>query len=185
MTLADRILEARKKEEVLSEYLMRGFNENELRHWVREYFDRHQVYTHGLKFDYTNLCLSWLVENNLHDYMHLLEIRELYDGMREAWSIAQQRGIVIPDYLNQWMASTIAPNHKPPKYKTGRPSSDLFHHVICQCISKAARFTNFKASRNDATDTVSICDIVAEEIELDFSTVKRIWVTRDKTVFPK
>ena len=173
-----------KRNRELSE-LMADFDEEALRKWIKDFMRRHQSYTSGMKFDYTNMCLMWLIEDDMAKNMDLLELREFYDGMREAWRIAKERKIVIPSYLDEWFTRTLAPDHRPPKKKVGRPTQGLFEHVICYCIHTAARHSSFKASRNDISPPTSICDFVAEAVELDFTTVKRIWVYRDREVFPK
>lgn len=173
-----------KRDRELSE-LMVDFDEDALRQWIREFLLQHQAFISGVKIDFTNMCLRWLIEDDIEQNMDLLEARELYDGMREAWRIAKEREIAIPGYLDEWFTQTLSPDHRPPRRKVGRPTRDLLEHVICKCIHTAAMHSPFKASRNDASPPTSICDFVAKEVELDFTTVKRIWVYRDREAFPK
>ena len=172
-----------EREHELSE-LMADFDEKALRHWIREFLLRHQSYKSSLKFDCSNLCLTWLIEDDMAQNMHLLEFGEFYDGMREAWKVAHEQKLVIPSYINNWFTSTIVPNHRPPVKRYGRKTY-LFEHVICYCIYTTSKHSPFKASRNNKCAANSICDFVSDEIGLDFTTVKGIWVDRDRELFPK
>lgn len=173
-----------KRDRELSE-LMADFDEEALRRWIKDFMRRHQSYTSGMKFDYTNMCLVWLIEDDMAKNMDLLELREFYDGMREAWRIAKEQKIVIPSYLDEWFTRTLAPDHRPPKKKVGRRNNLLFEHVVCYCIHTTAKHSPFNASRNEASHPKSICDFVAEEVGLNYTTVKGIWVHRDREAFPK
>ena len=53
-----------EREHELSE-LMADFDEKALRHWIREFLLRHQSYKSSLKFDCSNLCLTWLIEDDM------------------------------------------------------------------------------------------------------------------------
>ena len=154
-----------KRDRELSE-LMADFDEEALRKWIKDFTRRSQSYTSGMKFDYTNMCLMWLIEDDMAKRMDLLEQREFYNGMREAWRIAKERKIVIPSYLDEWFTKTLAPDHRPPKKKVGRSNTCLFEHVVCYCIHTAAKHSPFNASRNEASHPKSICDFVLKKLAL-------------------
>lgn len=170
--------------------LMTNFTEPELRGWVHSFFEAHKQYISGIKFNYTNICLSSIVEGDLYTQMGRLEHeRDLYDGMREAYSLAKADHLKVPEYLEMWIADTLSPGHLPPKRKSGRPKKDFFHHIVCECISKPAKYSPFFALRNDepkhADETFSICDVVADELDMQYPTIKQIWVNRDRNWFGK
>ena len=83
------------------------------------------------------------------------------------------------------IAETISPAHRPPKYNHKISNIDLFHHVVCQCIHKSARFTQFPAVKAAAyeRDGQSIAEIISEELDLEYNDVKNIWLKRDQQWF--
>ena len=185
MTDIEKIKKLQKQREKKFFELMAHFDEQALRNWIHEFWLRHQSYKSGLKYDFTNICLSFLIEDDMARNIHLLEFKEFYNGMREAWRTAQGEKFVIPSYINGWFISTLAPDHCPPQKKYSRRHIGLFEHVTCYCIYTASKYSPFKANRDDKNVPNSICDFVAEEIGLDFTTVKRMWRHRDRDLFPK
>jgi len=185
LTDIEIIKNLQKKQEKKFLELMADFDEQALRNWIHELWLRHQYYKSGLKYDYTNICLSFLIEDDMARIIHLLEFKEFYNGMREASRTAQGQKFVIPSYINDWFISTLAPDHCPPRKKYYRPHKGLFEHVICYCIYTASKYSPFEANREEKNAPNSICDFVAEEIGLDFNTVKRMWLHRDRDLFPR
>ncbi|MCH1471213.1 MAG: hypothetical protein L7T85_01390 [Flavobacteriaceae bacterium] len=166
---------------------MEQFSKPEICNWVHQYFNRHKQYITGIKFVLTNVCYSKIIEGTL--YMHIERVcydREFYDGLREAYQLAKYDHVKVPEFLEMWIAETISPGHRPPKYNHKMSNIDFFHHVVCQCINKSARFTQFPAVKaaNCECDSQSIAEIISEELELAYNDVKNIWLKRDPQWFP-
>ena len=174
-------------EETQLRSLMEHFSEPEICNWVHQYFNRHKQYITGIKFVLTNVCYSKIIEGTLH--MHIERVcydREFYDGLREAYQLAKYDHVKVPEFLEMWMAETISPAHRPPKYNHKMSNIDLFQHVVCQCIHKSARFTQFPAVKAAACecDSHSIAEIISVELDLAYNDVKNIWLKRDRQWFP-
>ena len=189
--LSDRIASAAESfaqdEETQLKFLMEHFTESELRNWVHQYFNRHKQYVTGIKFVLTNVCYSKIIEGTL--YMHIERVcydREFYDGLREAYQLAKYDRVKVPEFLEMWIAETISPAHRPPKCNHKMSNIDFFHHVVCQCIHKSTRFTQFPAVKAAARecDRQSITEIISEELGLEYNDVKNIWLKRDRQWFP-
>ena len=189
--LSDRIASAAESfaqdEETQLKFLMEHFTESELRNWVHQYFNRHKQYVTGIKFVLTNVCYSKIIEGTL--YMHIERVcydREFYDGLREAYQLAKYDRVKVPEFLEMWIAETISPAHRPPKTNYKMSNIDFFHHVVCQCIHKSARFSQFPAVKAAACkcDSQSIAEIISEELGLAYNDVKNIWLKRDRQWFP-
>ena len=189
--LSDRIASSVKtfarEEETQLRFLMEHFSESEICNWVHQYFNRHKQYITGIKFVLTNVCYSKIIEDTL--YMHIERVcydREFYDGLREAYQLAKYDRVKVPEFLEMWIAETISPAHRPPKYNHKISNIDFFHHVVCQCIHKSARFTQFPAVKAAAyeRDGQSIAEIISEELDLEYNDVKNIWLKRDRQWFP-
>ena len=174
-------------EETQLRSLMEHFSEPEICNWVHQYFNRHKQYITGIKFVLTNVCYSKIIEGTLH--MHIERVcydREFYDGLREAYQLAKYDHLKVPEFLEMWIAETISPAHRPPKYNHKISNTDLFHHVVCQCIHKSARFTQFPAVKATACecDSHSIAEIISVELDLAYNDIKNIWLKRDRQWFP-
>jgi hypothetical protein len=174
-------------EETQLRSLMEHFSESEICNWVHQYFNRHKQYIKGIKFVLTNVCYSKIIEGTL--YMHIERVcydREFYDGLREAYQLAKYDRVIVPEFLEMWIAETISPAHRPPKCNHKMSNIDFFHHVVCQCIHKSARFTQFPAVKAATCecDSQSIAEIISEELELAYNDVKNIWLRRDPQWFP-
>ncbi|NCX82631.1 MAG: hypothetical protein EBX04_01465 [Rhodobacteraceae bacterium] len=166
---------------------MEHFSEPEICNWVHQYFNRHKQYITGIKFVLTNVCYSKIIEGTLH--MHIERVcydREFYDGLREAYQLAKYDHLKVPEFLEMWIAETISPAHRPPKYNHKISNTDLFHHVVCQCIHKSAHFTQFPAVKAAACecDSHSIAEIISVELDLAYNDIKNIWLKRDRQWFP-
>ena len=188
--LSDRIASAvetfAKDEEIQLKLLMEHFTKSQLCNWVHQYFNRHKQYITGIKFKLTNVCYSKIIEGTL--YMHIERVcydREFYDGLREAYQLAKYDRVIVPEFLEMWIAETISPAHRPPKCNHKMSNIDFFHHVVCQCIHKSARFTQFPAVKAATCecDSQSIAEIISEELELAYNDVKNIWLKRDPQWF--
>lgn len=189
--LSDRIASAAESfaqdEETQLKFLMEHFTESELCNWVHQYFNRHKQYVTGIKFVLTNVCYSKIIERTL--YMHIERVcydRAFYDGLREAYQLAKYDSVKVPEFLEMWIAETISPAHRPPKCNHKMSNIDFFHHVVCQCIHKSTRFTQFPAVKAAARecDRQSITEIISEELGLEYNDVKNIWLKRDRQWFP-
>ncbi len=189
--LSDRIVSSvetfARDEETQLRVLMEQFSKAEICNWVHQYFNRHKQYITGIKFVLTNVCYSKIIEGTL--YMHIERVcydREFYDGLREAYQLAKYDHVKVPEFLEMWIAETISPGHRPPKYNHKMSNIDFFHHVVCQCIHKSARFTQFPAVKAATCecDSQSIAEIISEELELAYNDVKNIWLKRDPQWFP-
>ena len=189
--LSDRIASAAESfaqdEETQLKFLMEHFTESELCNWVHQYFNRHKQYVTGIKFVLTNVCYSKIIEGTL--YMHIERVcydRAFYDGLREAYQLAKYNSVKVPEFLEMWIAETISPAHRPPKCNHKMSNIDFFHHVVCQCIHKSTRFTQFPAVKAAARecDRQSITEIISEELGLEYNDVKNIWLKRDRQWFP-
>ena len=189
--LSDRIASAAESfaqdEETQLKFLIEHFTESELRNWVHQYFNRHKQYVTGIKFVLTNVCYSKIIEGTL--YMHIERVcydRAFYDGLREAYQLAKYDSVKVPEFLEMWIAETISPAHRPPKCNHKMSNIDFFHHVVCQCIHKSTRFTQFPAVKAAARecDRQSITEIISEELGLEYNDVKNIWLKRDRQWFP-
>jgi len=189
--LSDRIASSvetfARNEETQLRFLMEHFSEPEICNWVHQYFNRHKQYVTGIKFVLTNVCYSKIIEGTL--YMHIERVcydREFYDGLREAYQLAKYDHVKVPEFLEMWIAGTISPAHRPPKNNQKMSNIDFFHHVVCQCIHKSARFTQFPAVKAAACecDRQSITEIISEELGLEYNDVKNIWLKRDRQWFP-
>jgi hypothetical protein len=189
--LSDRIAASvetfARNEEAQLKFLMHRFSEAELCNWVHQYFNRHNHYITGIKFVLTNVCYSKIIEGTL--YMHIERVqydREFYDGMREAYQLAKHDQVKVPEFLEMWMAETIAPAHRPPKYNHKKSYIDFFHHVVCQCIHKSVRFTQFSAVKTAALECTSptIAEIISDELDIEYNDVKNMWLKRDQQWFP-
>ena len=135
----------------------------------------------------TNVCYSKIIEGTL--YMHIERVcydRAFYDGLREAYQLAKYDSVKVPEFLEMWIAETISPAHRPPKCNHKMSNIDFFHHVVCQCIHKSTRFTQFPAVKAAARecDRQSITEIISEELGLEYNDVKNIWLKRDRQWFP-
>ena len=166
---------------------MEHFSEPEICDWVHQYFNRHKQYITGIKFVLTNVCYSKIIEGTL--YMHIERVfydREFYDGLREAYQLAKYDHVKVPEFLEMWIAETISPAHRPPKYNHKMSNIDFFHHLVCQCIHKSTRFTQFPAVKAAACecDRQSITEIISEELGLEYNDLKNIWLKRDRQWFP-
>ena len=189
--LSDRIASSVKtfarEEETQLRLLMEHFSESAICTWVHQYFNRHKQYITGIKFVLTNVCYSKIIEGTL--YMHIERAcydREFYDGLREAYQLAKYDHVKVPEFLEMWIAETISPAHRPPKNNHKMSNIDLFQHVVCQCIHKSARFTQFPAVKAAAyeRDSQSIAEIISDELDLAYNDVKNIWLKRDRQWFP-
>ena len=189
--LSDRIASSMKTfahdEETQLRSVMEHFSEPEICNWVHQYFNRHKQYITGIKFVLTNMCYSKIIEGTL--CLHIERVcydREFCDGLREAYQLAKYDHVKVPEFLEMWIAETISPAHRPPKYKHKMSNIDLFHHVVCQCIHKSARFTQFPAVKAAAykRDGQSIAAIISDELDLEYNDVKNIWLKRDRQWFP-
>ena len=189
--LSDRIVSSvetfARDEETQLRVLMEQFSKAEICNWVHQYFNRHKQYITGIKFVLTNVCYSKIIEGTL--YMHIERVcydREFYDGLREAYQLAKYDRVIVPEFLEMWIAETISPAHRPPKCNHKMSNIDFFHHVVCQCIHKSARFTQFPAVKAATCecDSQSIAEIISEELELAYNDVKNIWLRRDPQWFP-
>ena len=174
-------------EETQLRSLMEHFSESEICNWVHQYFNRHKQYITGIKFVLTNVCYSKIIEGTL--YMHIERVcydREFYDGLRGAYQLAKYDRVIVPEFLEMWIAETISPAHRPPKCNHKMSNIDFFHHVVCQCIHKSARFTQFPVVKAAACecDSRSIAEIVSVELDLAYNDVKNIWLRRDPQWFP-
>ena len=189
--LSDRIVSSvetfARDEETQLRVLMEQFSKAEICNWVHQYFNRHKQYITGIKFVLTNVCYSKIIEGTLYMYIErVCYDREFYDGLREAYQLAKYDHVKVPEFLEMWIAETISPGHRPPKYNHKMSNIDFFHHVVCQCIHKSARFTQFPAVKAATCecDSQSIAEIISEELELAYNDVKNIWLKRDPQWFP-
>ena len=176
-----------RDEEAQLRFLMEPFSEAELCNWVHQYFNRHKQYITGIKFVLTNVCYSKIIEGTL--YMHIERAdydREFYDGLREAYQLAKHDHMKVPEFLEMWIAETIAPAHRPPNYNHKNSYVDFFKHVVCQCIHKSVRFTQFSALKAAAFeyDNRSVAEIISDELDLEYNDVKNMWLKRDRQWFP-
>jgi len=176
-----------RDEEAQLRFLMECFSEVELCNWVHQYFNRHKHYISGIKFVLTNVCYSKIIEGTL--YLHIERAyydRAIYDGLREAYQLAKHDHVKVPEFLEMWIAETIAPDHRPPKYNHKKSNIDFFQHVICQCIHKSVRFTQFPAVKTAAfkCDLRSVAEIVSDELDIEYNDVKNMWLKRDRQWFP-
>ena len=188
--LSDRIAAAvetfAQDEEAQLRFLMERFSQAELCNWVHQYFYRHKHYTTGTKFSLTNVCYSEIIEGTLYMHMERAHFdREFYDGLREAYQLARHDYAKVPKFLEIWIAETIAPSHCPPKYHCKNSKVDFFHHVVCQCIHKAVRFTQFSALKTATFeyDNHSVAGIISDELDLEYIDIKKIWLKRDRKWF--
>ena len=188
--LSDRIAAAvetfAKDEEAQLRFLMDRFSQAELVNWIHQFFNRHTHYTTSIKFPLTNVCYSKIIEGTLYIHMGRAQYdREFYDGLREAYQLANHDYVKVPEFLEMWIAETIAPSHSPPKYHRKKSKVDFFHHLVCQCIHKAVRFTQFSALKAPAfeNDNRSVAEIISDELDLEYNDVKNIWLKRDQQWF--
>lgn len=74
--------------------------------------------------------------------------------------------------LNHLQMDVKLPYHKGPSAHSNRPRNIL----ITMAVIKISKKTGIPCSRNDASNSHSACDVVAEELNLSFESIKRTWL---------
>ena len=123
----------------------------------------------------------------------IAELLELSSKDRASWDavslVAQQllrAGDPLPPALVTWVVDVIedASNPKAPKRRPrpgGRPEKWMLNQAIRGAVRDLLRLRlGFKATRSDATESKSVCDVVASAFDLEYKTVENVWTARDK-----
>lgn len=94
------------------------------------------------------------------------------------------QGIDMPDGLRAWIAEhhgKVAERRPAgPALKKGRdPDGNLVRNAAIQYLVMQLRHLGLPATRNEASEGLTACQVVADEAGLGMATVHRIWVGRN------
>ena len=103
-----------------------------------------------------------------------------FNAIKNAVADIIERDAVIPAEVRTWVSGVLKGNIKCPPRRRGKPSKDWSSAVIWLTVKNLVD-NGMTATRNDASATISACDVVADALSnlaltpQTFERVKKIW----------
>ena len=132
--------------------------------------------------DYEILASEARRKRRLHELIEKSVSNPLaYSALQEVVSEVRQRDGSFPEELYEWILDVAEGKREMPKLGRGRnPYANQIRNELIVRTIRALIDCGFTATRNDASEPLSACDVVsralkAHEIELTYDSVAKVW----------
>ena len=160
----------------------------EIINYVKE-MDRTNQSVHG---DWTDNAAAFVSAYWERDAGARLEFLENWiansEEYKAAWvaltavaSDLKRSGLSLPDSLAWWLAEVVGGKRRRPSKKT--MGTYLRDYGLARMVLHLSQLFVVKPTRNDATETLSACDLVADALGYDYKTIVKAYMQHKGSIW--